>query len=145
MNIKTKYFGDMAVDEKAIIRFDKGLPGFQDEKTFVLIDFPENPLFLILQSTATAHVAFIVASPYHFHKDYAFDLSEQTTSELVIKKPEQVKVLSILTLRNPFSNSTINLQAPLVINTDALKGEQIILPDGFSSRTPLQTEKASVE
>ncbi|SNZ05142.1 flagellar assembly factor FliW [Terribacillus aidingensis] len=145
MNIKTKYFGGMSVDEKAVIRFDKGIPGFPEEKTFILIDFPENPLFQILQSTVTVHVAFIVASPYHFHQDYAFDLSEQTKAELVITKPEQVKILSILTLRNPFSNSTINLQAPLVINTDALKGQQIILSDGFSTRNPLQTEKARAE
>lgn len=141
MNIETKYFGKMMIDEERIIRFEKGVPGFNDEKTFVLIDFPDNPVFQILQSTTTAVVAFVVASPYHFQKDFAFDLNEQTKDELGITRPEQVKVLSILTLRDPFVDSTINLQAPVVINAETLLGEQIILNDNFSSRTPLQTEK----
>nr|WP_318539347.1 flagellar assembly protein FliW [Terribacillus saccharophilus] len=145
MNIETKYFGSMKINEEKIIRFDKGLPGFQGEKAFVLIDFPDNPVFQILQSTTTETVAFVVASPYHFNKEYAFDLGEQIKEELGITKPEQVKVLSILTLRDPFMNSTINLQAPVVINANSLKGQQIILSDDFSSRTPLHAEKASVE
>ena len=145
MNIETKYFGKMTIDEEKIIRFEKGLPGFHDEKTFVLIDFPENPVFQILQSTTTALVAFVVASPYHVQSDYAFDLYEEAKKELGIAKPEQVKVFTILTLRDPFVDSTMNLQAPLVINTDSLLGEQIILNDDFSSRTPLQTGKARAE
>ncbi|MFJ6412355.1 hypothetical protein CHI12_01820 [Terribacillus saccharophilus] len=142
MNIETKYFGSMLVDEDKVIRFVKGLPGFQEEKMFVLIDFPDNPVFQILQSTETVHVAFVVASPYHFCEEYSFDLGEQTKEELAITTADQVKVLSILTLRKPFEKSTINLQAPIVINVDALKGQQVILTDDFSSRTPLQTEKA---
>jgi len=145
MNIETKYFGSMLVDENKVIHFVKGLPGFQDEKKFVLIDFPDNPLFQILQSTVTAYVAFVVASPYHFREEYTFDLGEQTKEELTIKTADHVKVLSILTLRKPFEKSTINLQAPIIINVDALKAQQIILTDDFSARTPLQTEKARVE
>ncbi|MFP7255435.1 flagellar assembly protein FliW [Terribacillus goriensis] len=145
MNIETKYFGSMSVDENKVIHFEKGLPGFQDEKMFVLIDFPDNPVFQILQSTETAHVAFVVASPYHFHKEYTFDLGDQTKGELAITTPDQVKILSILTLRKPFEKSTINLLAPIIINVDALKGQQIILTDDFSSRTPLQSEKARAE
>lgn len=145
MNIETKYFGSMSVDEEKVIRFKKGLPGFQDEKAFVLIDFPDNPVFQFLQSTASAHVAFVVTSPYHFNTDYAFDLEEQTKEELHITKPEQVKVLAILTLRDPFKKSTMNLQAPVIINVDTLAGQQVILSDNFSPRTPLKLEKARVE
>jgi flagellar assembly factor FliW len=145
MNIETKYFGTVEVDEEKVIRFDRGLPGFQDERAFVLIDFPDNPVFQILQSTTTAHVAFVVANPYQFHKDYEFDLNEQVKEELVISKVEQVKVLSILTLRDPFDRSTINLQAPVIINAELLKGEQVIVSDKISPRTPLQAEKAKVE
>ncbi|MFP7479051.1 flagellar assembly protein FliW [Terribacillus saccharophilus] len=145
MNIETKYFGSMIVEEEKVIHFDKGLPGFQEEKAFVLIDFPDNPVFQILQSTTSAHVAFVVASPYHFNKEYAFDLAEQIREELDITKQEQVKVLSILTLRDPFINSTINLQAPLIINADSMYGQQIILSDDYSSRTPMQVEKVKVD
>jgi len=145
MNIETKYFGSMMVEEEKVIHFDKGLPGFQEEKAFVLIDFPDNPVFQILQSTTSAHVAFVVASPYHFKKDYAFDLGEQVKKELSITQFEQVRVLSILTLRDPFVDSTINLQAPLIINVDSMVGQQIILSDEYSSRTPMQSEKVKVD
>ncbi|SEN23965.1 flagellar assembly factor FliW [Terribacillus saccharophilus] len=145
MIIETKYFGSTKVDEEKVIRFEKGLPGFLDEKAFVLIDFPDNPVFQILQSTTTPPVAFVVTSPYHFKKEYAFDLAEQVKEELGITKLEQVNVLSILTLRDPFVESTINLQAPLIINTDSLVGQQIILSEEYSSRTPMQAEKARVD
>lgn len=145
MNIETKYFGNMRVEEEKVILFEKGLPGFQDEKAFVLIDLPDNPIFQILQSTTTPPVAFVVTSPYHFKKEYAFDLAEQVKEELGITKSEQVNVLSILTLRDPFVNSTINLQAPLIINADSLVGQQIILSEGYSSRTPMQAEKVKVD
>lgn len=145
MNIETKYFGSMIVDEEKVIRFEKGLPGFQNEKAFVLIDFPDNPVFQILQSTTTAPVAFVVASPYQFHKDYTFELGEQVKEELSIARPEQVKVLSIFTLRDPFIDSTINLQAPLIINVDSLIGQQYILTDEYSSRAPMQSEKVKVD
>lgn len=145
MNIETKYFGNMRVEEEKVILFEKGLPGFQDEKVFVLIDFPDNPVFQILQSTTTPPVAFVVTSPYNFKKEYAFDLAEQIKEELGITKPEQVNVLSILTLRDPFAESTINLQAPLIINADSLVGQQIILSEGYSSRTPMQAEKVKVD
>ncbi len=145
MNIETKYFGSMEVEEEKVIRFEKGLPGFQDEKAFVLIDFPDNPVFQILQSTTTPPVAFVVTSPYHFKKEYAFDLAEQVKEELGITKSEQVNVLSILTLREPFVESTINLQAPLIINANSLVGQQIILSDEYSSQTPMQDEKVKVD
>ncbi|QXE00962.1 flagellar assembly protein FliW [Terribacillus sp. DMT04] len=145
MDIETKYFGNMNIDEKKVIRFENGLPGFYDEKAFALIDFPDNPVFQILQSVTAAHVAFVVTNPYHFHKDYEFDLSEQVKDELGISKVKQVKVLSILTLRDPFDQSTINLQAPLIINADVLKGQQVIVSEDISPRTPLQPEKAKVE
>ncbi|MGG1594083.1 flagellar assembly protein FliW [Terribacillus saccharophilus] len=145
MNIETKYFGSMIVDEEKIIRFEKGLPGFKDEKAFVLIDFPDNPVFQILQSTTTPSVAFVVASPYHFNKEYEFDLAEEIKEELGITKPEQVNVLSILTLRDPFVESTINLQAPLIIKADSLVGQQMILSEGYSSRAPMQAEKVKVD
>jgi flagellar assembly factor FliW len=145
MNIETKYFGCMNIDEKKVIRFENGLPGFYDEKAFALIDFPDNPVFQILQSVTAAHVAFIVTNPYHFHKDYEFDLNEQVKEELGISKIEQVKILSILTLRDPFDQSTINLQAPLIMNSELLIGQQVIVSDNISPRTPLQPEKAKVE
>ncbi|WP_077307523.1 flagellar assembly protein FliW [Terribacillus halophilus] len=145
MNIETKYFGNMKVDEEKIIQFEKGLPGFREEKAFVLIDFPDNPVFQILQSTNTSHVAFVVANPYHFYQDFAFEIDNQSKDNLSITKKEQVMVLSILTLRDPFVGSTINLQAPLIINVDSLRGQQLILTEGDAFRAPLQSEKARVK
>ncbi|WP_375153656.1 flagellar assembly protein FliW [Geobacillus stearothermophilus] len=52
MNIDTKYHGTVAVKEEDIICFPHGLPGFADEKRFVLLPLADTP-FVILQSVET--------------------------------------------------------------------------------------------
>lgn len=116
MNIDTKYFGSIEIDDKEIINFPLGVPGFTSEKRFVLLPLEDNPLFQVLQSTSNTDPAFIVVNPYHFLREYAFDIDDSTIELLEIESEKDVSVLSIVSLKNPFEESTINLQAPVVIN-----------------------------
>ena len=69
-------------------------------------------MFQVLQSTTTANIAFIVANPYTFVEEYSFEVDEPTIDLLDIEKEEDVFVLGVLSLKEPFETSTINLQAP---------------------------------
>ncbi|MEQ6388779.1 flagellar assembly protein FliW [Bacillaceae bacterium S4-13-58] len=126
MNIQTKYFGEIKINEEQMITFSQGLPGFHDQKEFVLLDLPDNPLFQILQSVTEEYVAFIVVNPYHFRKDYEFDLDDSLLDLLQIESEKDVAVFSILSLKDPFETSTMNLQAPVIINAHKKLGKQYI-------------------
>ena len=54
MNIQTKYFGELRIDDSTTLRFPDGLFGFEEEKEFVLLPFSEEDDFLLcLQSVKT--------------------------------------------------------------------------------------------
>lgn len=127
MHIETKYVGKIEIDEQKVIHFETGLPGFKEENKFVLIDLPGNDVLQILQSVQTRELAFIVTAPHLFYKDYEFKLDEHIIESLKIKDERDVVVLSIMTIQDPFHSSTINLQAPLIINERNKLAKQYIL------------------
>lgn len=110
-----------------IIRFERGLPGFLEEKEFILLLQDENSPFGYLQSVKEESLSFIVTSPFAFFPEYEFKLSEELIERLGIESPEDVTVLSIITIGEELSKSTANLSAPLVLNQKNLKGEQFIV------------------
>ncbi|KXZ17196.1 flagellar assembly protein FliW [Bacillus nakamurai] len=129
MIIQTKYHGEIRIDEGQIISFESGLPGFYDETQFVVLPLSEDSPFLALQSVKQEHIAFIVASPFIFFKGYEFDIDNATIELLNIENIEDVEVMAILTIEEPFENTTANLKAPIVVNKKEMKAKQIILHD----------------
>lgn len=142
MIIKTKYHGEMEINHNEVIHFDYGLPGFQYEKTFVLLPLePESP-FVVLQSLNHPEVAFIMTTPFLFYPDYAFDLPGDAIEQLAIESEFDVTIYSILTIKEPFADSTINLIAPIIVNHQTKEAKQIVLQsDDYATKHPLVSGK----
>jgi flagellar assembly factor FliW len=128
MKLQTKFEESIEINESDILHFEQGLPGFETEKQFVLIPMEGTP-FSILQSVATTELAFITADPFVFFKQYDFELSISDQELLRVKKPEEVTVQVIMTVADQFEKSTVNLQAPVVINNKQNIGKQLVLTD----------------
>lgn len=139
MLINTKFLGEVEIIEKEIINFDCGLPGFPEERGFVLLSIEEDVPFVLLQSINNEHIGFVIAYPFAFKEDYAFDLNEEDKQLLQIETEEDVLVYSIVTLKESFQQSTLNLLAPIVINNNKKLGRQIVLQDStqYSLRYPV--------
>ncbi|GGM35427.1 flagellar assembly factor FliW [Paraliobacillus quinghaiensis] len=116
MQIQTKYFGELTINEDALIQFPHGIPGFLTEKAFVLLPLEEDSVFYVLQSTQTKELAFVVVNPFHFTKGYELNLDDNTIESLQITSEQDVQVFVIMSLKEPFQTSTANLQAPVIIN-----------------------------
>lgn len=141
MNIKTAYMGEIIIDELSILTFEHGIPGFENETFYVILPLEENSVFQILQSTKTESLAFILTTPYAHVSDYNFDLDEATIKALDIQNENEVAVFSIVSLKDTLANSTVNLKAPIVINTRNKKGKQVIVDNNnFSIRHKLHSE-----
>lgn len=140
--IQTKYLGEVEISEDKIVHFESGIPGFEDEKRFVLLDIDEKIIFQILQSVETKNLAFFVVNPYLLFEDYSIDLNDSIIESLDIREEKDVVVLSIMTLKEPFSESTVNLKAPLIINLKNKRGKQYILQDDtYSMRATIPQRK----
>ncbi|HWL22213.1 MAG TPA: flagellar assembly protein FliW [Ureibacillus sp.] len=127
MNIKTAYMGEVEINEENIINFDHGIPGFEEEREFIILPLEENSIFQILQSIKTEGLAFIITNPYAVTTNYNFDLDERTVHSLQIKDENEVAVLAIVSLKETLAKSTVNLKAPIVLNTAKKKAKQVIL------------------
>lgn len=127
MKIATKYHGIKEYNEEDIITFNKGIPGFEALKKFIIFSVEENELFSILHSIEDEETGIVVTSPFTKFKDYEFKLSDEKIQELNITSTEEVLVLNTVTLNSKLEDITINLKAPIVINIKAKLGEQIIL------------------
>ncbi|MEI3607468.1 flagellar assembly protein FliW [Pseudogracilibacillus sp. SE30717A] len=128
MLIDTKYLGKVQIEDEKIIQFESGLPGFNDETKFVILDIPGNELMQILQSIQTPDLAFIVTNPHYYYKNYTFKLDEPIIDSLNIQEEKNIVILAIMTIQEPFHLSTINLQAPIIINSKNKQAKQYILP-----------------
>jgi flagellar assembly factor FliW len=128
--IQTKYHGEIEINKDEILHFEKGIPGFLDEKEFIVLPLSEDQTFSIMQSLTTLYVAFVIASPFHFFQDYEFKLEDSIVEELDIKDEKDVWVFLILSVGEPFEKTTANLQAPVIMNSSNHKAKQVILNDG---------------
>ncbi|WP_366923011.1 flagellar assembly protein FliW [Metallumcola ferriviriculae] len=139
MKVISKRFGELEVDQNAVINFEEGLLGFNSAKQFVLLDVPENPLFKWLQSVDSAEVTFLLVDPFVIKKDYSVKLDDTFLKELEIENKEQVLIYTIVTIpAGGFINATTNLIGPLLINWQRKQGKQIVLEDeNLHVRQPL--------
>ncbi|GAA0318800.1 flagellar assembly protein FliW [Bacillus carboniphilus] len=127
MKLVTKYHGKIEIEQSEVIHFPKGIPAFEEEQEFILLQLTDEKIYYILQSVKTPDLGFVVTDPFLFFKDYDFQLDESTVKALDLKSPTDVKILTIVSVRDPFSNSTANLQAPIVINANKNRAKQVVL------------------
>jgi flagellar assembly factor FliW len=139
MKLQTKFQEVIEIRESDILSFEQGLPGFEDEKQFVLLPIEGTELSL-LQSIRTKDLAFITTDPFQFFKTYDFELSKADIEYLILKEEKDVFVQVILTVADPYEQSTANLQAPIVINTKNNRCKQVILTDSNYKTKHLLTE-----
>lgn len=141
MKIQTAFLGEIEIDESQTIHFEHGLPGFEDEQNYTLIPLEEDAVYQVLQSINNSHIAFVTVNPFVF-TSYSFDLDESTVHSLSITSNEDIAILSIVTVKEPFSESTLNLKAPIVINMKLKKAKQTIIEKSdFPLRHPISQGK----
>lgn len=128
MFLKTKHFGEIDVPEEKFIEFAEGLPGFEELRRFTIIDSKdEDSPFKWLLSVDVPEIAFIIANPFLIVKDYDFELSENDVKKLSIEKAEDVAVYSVIVVPEQIEKMSMNLKAPIIINSRNKRGAQVIL------------------
>ena len=114
--------------EEKIIEFKDGIPGFEEYKNYVLVlnEDEENP-FHKLQSVEAEELSFLVINPFLIDKNYEFKLKDNTIDALKIESEVDLAVFSIVKVPEKIQDITVNLAAPIVINSKSKLGKQIVL------------------
>ena len=129
MLIKTRYFGEIDVDDAKILTFDDGLIGFENLKKFTLIYNNETEAssnVTWLQSLDEPLVAFPVINPFYVMTNYNPIVEDEVLIPLGELTEDSTAIFLTLTVPSDITKMTTNLKAPIIINADTKKGCQVI-------------------
>lgn len=139
MQLNTKYFGPIAYDPADVLQFPQGLFAFEAEKEFLLLPFADSEgALLCLQSLSTPNLAFVVMNPFSLAPSYAPALQARELRELEAERDQDLCFYTLCVVKDPISDSTVNLRCPVVINDRTHRAMQVILDTAdYHMRHPL--------
>jgi flagellar assembly factor FliW len=133
--LESARLGPVEFEPEQVIRFPAGLPGFESEKDFLLLERAElRPLFF-LQSIVTPALCFLLLPAAALEPGYQLALGPDDYAALEVGHGEEegeVAVLAVLTVPDEGS-PTANLLAPVVIDLAARRGVQAVRGDNTYS------------
>ena len=118
-----------------IIRFPAGIPGFEQNKEFVIVRLPDYLPFEWLVAADGSGLRFAIVNPMAFRPDYAPNIIKEQLGDLQFDHADDVLLYTIVTIRPNPAESTVNLIGPVFINRARRIGKQIIIDDDrYSTR-----------
>ncbi len=130
MRIDTRYFGEVEIEEEKILHFEQGLFGFEEYKDFTVLydnEGEEEPFFSWLQCVTEKGLAFPVVNPFKVKDDYDPIVEEALLEPIGECKAEDFLVFLMATVPSDPNQTTVNMKAPLIINTLNRQGIQLIV------------------
>ena len=151
INIKTKFFGEIDIDEEQIIFFPFGLFGFEEYNRFILLHDKddEESIFRWLQCLDDETLCFTVMEPDFICEDYSPKLPENILVKIGVNNinganssnnSEDLIYLIIAVIYEEITKSTANLLGPVVINSKNRMAMQVILESGEAQNSSYKTK-----
>jgi flagellar assembly factor FliW len=147
LSTETRHFGVIQYREDSVLDFPEGLPGFEDQRRFVLLERPDTRPLVFMQSLAAAGLCFIAVPVRVAKSDYELHMPPEELASLDIhtgRQPEigkEVLCLALISLQED-RPPTVNLLSPLVINIRTRRGIQTIQADSdYSHQHPLSPQE----
>ena len=138
MQIETIRFGQVCIDESKLITFNEGIPGLEEYHMYALLQFEESYPIIWLQSVYEGGVCLPVLDTFAVLTEYVFDIEDEDVEVLELNGPEDLHVVSVLVIPDDIRKMTVNLAAPVIINTVTGKAKQIMLGGSeYNVRAPV--------
>lgn len=139
MKINTTRFGEVDIDENKILNFVSPIIGYNEYLKFTIIEQENNELFQWLQCVDNPELAFPISIPSYFNIDYNFEIDDVTQEKLELTDVQNLLIYNIVTIPNSNpKGATINLLAPILINSQTNNAMQYIITNGsYTSRHSL--------
>ena len=145
MKADTRLFGVIDIEEDKIIRLKGGMIGFPELQNFALIFDEEEKekkhTIMWLQSMDEPQIAFPVMQPNDVKADYNPTVNDDMLKPLGNMTDENTYILVTLTAKKDVKETSVNLKAPIVINTENRQGCQLIVEDDYPVKYKLGEAK----
>lgn len=144
MNIKTRDFGYIAVNEEDEITFTCGMYGFEEYKKYVILkDSPEDDV-MYLQSLENTDLSFVLIDPYAVATGFNPSVNEEDLKDLETVSESELKFLVIAIIKEEIKDSVVNLKSPIALNPKTRKAKQVILQNSYPLRYNILQEGDSI-
>ena len=138
MLIDTDRFGCFDTKDSKLIEFPSGIPGFEDLHHFIILEIAQTKPIYWLQSTENKYIALPVILTFEILDDYYIDIRENELEDLFVESQNDLLVMNVVVIPDQVDQMTVNLAAPIVINTKRGIGKQIIIDaQALSIRWPV--------
>jgi flagellar assembly factor FliW len=125
------------VEEIPVIDMVEPMPGFPGVSRFALVRLDDEGVLCALRSVDEPSLRFLVVPPQLFFPDYAPLVDDATVAALGIDSADDVVVLAVVNAGGSPADATVNLLAPVLVNTATRQGVQVVLSDDLPVRAPL--------
>lgn len=125
MKVNTSRFGEVEINEEKVITFADGVLGFENYKKYILLE--DGSGFYWLQSIENGELALACMAPYNVCDNYNPEIDEEFINKLEIVHDDDALLLCVVVIPKDIKKTTVNLRAPLVINTVNNKAAQAVL------------------
>ena len=129
MEVDTKANGIVEIEEKQIVTFPEGIMGFEQYHKYALINSEYEP-FIWLQSLEEKNLAFLLIDPFLISSEYEADIDDENLKKIQVQAPEDIVVMTIVTIPANGEPITANFLGPIVINRKNNECLQVVLNDG---------------
>ena len=129
MKVKTRYFGEVDLDDSKVITFENGLFGFEEYKRYALLydsETGESTSIKWLQCIDEETFALPVMMPTLVKPDYDPIVEDGVLEVLGDWNENNISVLVTVTVPSDLKQMTTNMKAPIIINTESMKGAQVV-------------------
>ena len=133
MEVNTRLFGKITIDDEKIIEFPGGIVGFPDLNKFAIVhdvEKTDGSSLSFLLSLDEPAFAMHVMDPHIVKPDYNPMVEEDLLTNIGKLDPDETIVLVTVTVPHEIEKMTVNLMAPVIINANLRKGAQVILTEG---------------
>ncbi len=140
MQITTRVFGEITIDDEKIIHFPNGIIGFPELTDFALIHDEEKGTDTIhwMQSLQEPGFAMPVMDPLIVCPDYNPEVDDELLNNIGEIVPEELLVMVTVTVPKDITKMTVNLKGPMVINAAQRKATQVIVEgDEYPVKFPI--------
>lgn len=121
MQVNTSRFGEIEVGEHELIDFPWGIPGFEQLKKYVLLEYKDGP-FQWLQSVEEPTVAFVVCPPDFIGLEYTAPDAKKKLIKLV--DMDDLVILNIVSFDREKHAVRFHVKSPLLFNVAERIGYQ---------------------
>ena len=149
LSVHTQYFGTLSYEPDAPVEFPQGLPGFEDRRRFLALQFEDTQPLVYLQSLEDPGLCFITLPVLAIDPQYQLRVSHEDRERIGLATGRPLRIgddvlcLAVVSIRE--SGPTANLLGPIVVNLRNQKAVQAVAAEsGYSHQHALVPVEAAI-